>query len=142
MDPSAWLAFEGPVGGLRLMLTTQLALFAGGWALAWVYLREERPAIAHWMGSALLMAGSIAALDATARTADPWTDNLLLARGPRHQLSAEALRDQALWASGLLVEQLGGPPAGTDAPTARARATASIAAASTRSGSARRRRRR
>ena len=35
--------------------------------------------------------------------------NLLLARGPSYRLSSEAIRDQALYAAGLLVENIGGP---------------------------------
>src|SRR6185436_6136235 len=37
-------------------------------------------------------------------------DNKLLARGPRYRLPSWMLRDQALAASGLLVEKVGGPP--------------------------------
>ncbi|MFO0834558.1 MAG: PSD1 and planctomycete cytochrome C domain-containing protein [Phycisphaerales bacterium] len=37
-------------------------------------------------------------------------ENRLLARSPRYRLAAGVLRDQALMASGLLVEKLGGPP--------------------------------
>ncbi len=36
-------------------------------------------------------------------------ENRLLARGPRKQLSPYAIRDSALWASGLLVGDIGGP---------------------------------
>ncbi|MFO0950331.1 MAG: DUF1553 domain-containing protein [Isosphaeraceae bacterium] len=48
------------------------------------------------------------AASASLRDRDP--DNLLLARGPRLRLAAEMLRDTALSASGLLVEEVGGPP--------------------------------
>jgi len=43
-------------------------------------------------------------------------ENRLLARGPRYRLPSWMLRDQALAASGLLVEKLGGPPVRTYQP--------------------------
>jgi hypothetical protein len=46
-------------------------------------------------------------LPAAARAQDP--QNRLLTAFPRRRLSAEAIRDQALYAAGLLVERLGGP---------------------------------
>jgi hypothetical protein len=55
--------------------------------------------------SATYRQSSAASAELVAR--DP--ENRLLARGPRFRLSAEEVRDQALAASGLLVEKLGGP---------------------------------
>jgi Protein of unknown function (DUF1553)/Protein of unknown function (DUF1549)/Concanavalin A-like lectin/glucanases superfamily len=48
-----------------------------------------------------------AASDPAEYARDP--ENIWLARGPKHRLSAEQLRDAALSASGLLVDQIGGP---------------------------------
>jgi hypothetical protein len=48
-------------------------------------------------------------------------DNRLLARGPRFRLSADMIRDQALFASGLLVEQRGGPSVRPYQPTGLAK---------------------
>jgi hypothetical protein len=39
--------------------------------------------------------------------------NVWLARGPRHRLPAEMIRDGALFATGLLVDKVGGPPVKT-----------------------------
>jgi len=55
--------------------------------------------------SATYRQSSVASRDLLAQ--DP--ENRLLARGPRYRLPAEIIRDNALFASGLLVEKLGGP---------------------------------
>ncbi len=55
--------------------------------------------------SATYRQSSVASPELVAR--DP--DNSLLARGPKHRLGAEVIRDHALAASGLLVQKVGGP---------------------------------
>jgi hypothetical protein len=84
----------------------------------------SHPELLDWLAVELIESGwdlqRIARLIATSRTyrqssvnredalaMDP--ENRLLWRGPRHRLAAEVIRDQALFASGLLVERLGGP---------------------------------
>ena len=64
------------------------------------------------VGSATYQQSSTVTPELLAR--DP--DNRLLARGPRFRLSAEAVRDVALAASGLLNPKLGGPPVYPPAP--------------------------
>lgn len=66
-----------------------------------------------------LMLGSSSYRQSAARSADGEAkdpDNRLLWRGPRLRLDAELIRDQALAASGLLVQRVGGPPVRTYQP--------------------------
>ena len=50
------------------------------------------------------------ASSATPQSIERDPENRLLARGARFRLPAEMIRDQALFAAGLLVEKIGGPP--------------------------------
>ncbi|WP_414661484.1 DUF1553 domain-containing protein [Horticoccus sp. 23ND18S-11] len=87
--------------------------------------RAEYPAILDWLAGEFVRTGwdvkallktmvlshayrqrSFAAPEVMAD--DP--ENIWLARGPRHRLPAEMIRDNALAVSGLLVERIGGPP--------------------------------
>jgi hypothetical protein len=86
--------------------------------------RPSHPELLDWLATELVRSGwdmkalhrliaTSAAYRQSSRVAghllerDP--ENRLLARGPRFRLSSAAIRDQALAASGLLVEKIGGP---------------------------------
>jgi len=58
--------------------------------------------------------------------------NLLIARGPRKRLPAPAIRDQALFAGGLLVETMGGPPVRPPQPAGLWEAVAGVNSNTTR----------
>ncbi|MFG0333635.1 MAG: DUF1553 domain-containing protein, partial [Maioricimonas sp. JB049] len=60
--------------------------------------------------------------DASPRLLDRDADNVLLARGPRFRLSAETVRDQALFAGGLLSMKMYGPSVYPPRPTLGLRA--------------------
>ncbi|MFN0108389.1 MAG: DUF1553 domain-containing protein [Blastocatellia bacterium] len=80
---------------------------------------DSKPAARSWDVKALLKTIVTSATyrqssKINPQSADP--DNRLLARGPRFRLSAEMLRDQALFVSGLLVEKTGGPSVKTYQP--------------------------
>jgi hypothetical protein len=69
----------------------------------------------HWDMKALLRElVTSATYRQTAKTSPALTErdprNRLLARGPQQRLTAEMVRDQALMASGLLTDTMGGPP--------------------------------
>ncbi len=88
-----WLANE-------FVTPTVLPAVAGTPAKAW----DMKAMIKLLVTSAVYRQATTVAPDMAER--DPM--NKLLARGPRFRLSAEALRDQALSISGLLVERIGG----------------------------------
>ena len=86
--------------------------------------RPTHPALLDWLATEFVRTGwdlkalqKTLVMSATYRQSSRATpellardpENLLLARGPRQRLSAQAIRDQALFVGGLLVEKLGGP---------------------------------
>lgn len=89
-----WLAAE-------FMSPTELPAVAGAPAKRWDMKAVHKYIV---MSETYRQANTVTA-DALER--DP--ENRLLSRAPRLRLTGEALRDQALFASGLLVEKIGGP---------------------------------
>jgi hypothetical protein len=84
----------------------------------------SHPALLDWLATEFIQSGwnvkqlqKTIVMSATYRQSSAVTpelvakdpENRLLARAPRLRLSAEVLRDQALFASGLLVNKIGGP---------------------------------
>jgi hypothetical protein len=87
--------------------------------------RPEYPELLDWLAGEFIRSGwDVKALIKTIVLSDTYRqrsfatpeimaddpENVWLARGPRHRLPAEMIRDQALATSGLLVEKIGGPP--------------------------------
>ena len=87
--------------------------------------RAEYPELLDWLAGEFIRSGwDVKALLKTIVLSDTYRqrsfatpelmaddpENVWLARGPRHRLPAEMIRDEALATSGLLVEKIGGPP--------------------------------
>jgi len=86
--------------------------------LAWRFSHDTAAGGLGWNMKALVRSIMLSATYRQRSIADPpiMADdpaNLWLARGPRHRLPAEMIRDGALAAAGLLVERVGGPPVNT-----------------------------
>ncbi len=76
-------------------------------ARRFIQLRWDMKALCREMVLSETFGRSSLPADRSQWEADP--DNVFLARGPRHRLSAEQLRDSALRVSGLLNAEIGGP---------------------------------
>jgi len=103
MDLLDWLACE-------FMQPTALPPVNGKPAQAWDMKAMHKLMV---MSAAYRQAATV-----TPQSLEKDPDNRLLARGPRFRLPAEAVRDQALAISGLLVEKIGGPSVKPYMPTA------------------------
>lgn len=87
-------------------------------ALAWQFSRSQAEGGLGWDMKALLRTIMLSETYRQRSTADAQLAaddpaNMWLARGPRHRLPAEMIRDGILASCGLLVEQVGGPPVNT-----------------------------
>jgi len=102
--------------GTGLVKTTEDFGLQGEW--------PSHPELLDWLASEFVHSGwnlkafqKLVVMSATYRQSSKATpellqqdpENRLLARGPRFRLPGEVLRDQALFAAGLLVEKVGGP---------------------------------
>ena len=104
-----WLAVEFRESGWDVKRMARLLVTSATYRQSSVISNQSEKVIGNQLGGAdgALITPSLIT-DNSLLQRDP--ENRLLARGPRHRLPSWMLRDQALAASGLLVEKVGGPP--------------------------------
>ena len=110
-----WLAVEFRESGWDVKRMVRLIVTSATYRQSSVISNQSGKVIGNQLGGA---DGALITLslmtDDSLHERDP--ENRLLARGPRHRLPSWMLRDQALAASGLLVENVGGAPVKTYQP--------------------------
>ncbi|MFN0087082.1 MAG: DUF1553 domain-containing protein [Blastocatellia bacterium] len=104
-----WLAVAFRDGTMNGMMKDERGMMNGGGSIHHSSFRIHRWDIKAMLKTIVTSAAYRQSSLVAGPAADADPENRLLTRGPRIRLPAEMIRDQALFASGLLVERLGGP---------------------------------